>query len=91
MTIELKPEHQQTIDLAIESGAYQDSAEVVDQAFQIIREQLKSEDWLGEQREEVAAKIANGFSQAVRGDLVDADAALEMLRQQRSERLRSMD
>ena len=55
MTIELKPEHQKVIDLAIQSGVYHDSGEVLDQALEIIRAQLHSENWLTEQRESVAA------------------------------------
>jgi Arc/MetJ-type ribon-helix-helix transcriptional regulator len=89
LTIELKPEHQEMIDLAIRSGAYQDPGEVLDQAFEIIREQLHREDWLAEQREAVAAQIATGFAQAERGELLDGEAALEMLRQRRAERLKS--
>jgi Arc/MetJ-type ribon-helix-helix transcriptional regulator len=83
MTIELKPEHQQMIDLAIRSGVYRDSGEVLDQALEIIRAQIHSEEWLTGQRERVAAQIATGFAQAERGELVDGDAALEMLHQRR--------
>jgi Arc/MetJ-type ribon-helix-helix transcriptional regulator len=89
MTIELKPEHQQTIDLAIRSGVYHDSGEVLDQAFEIIRAQLHSEDWLAEQREAVATQIATGFAQAERGELMDGDGALEMLHQRRAARAQS--
>ena len=39
------------------------------------------------QREEVAAHIAKGFAQTERGELVDGDVVLEMLRQRRAERL----
>jgi predicted transcriptional regulator len=42
-----------------------------------------------EQREAVAAHIEAGFAQAERGELIDGDAALEMLRQRRAERLQS--
>jgi Arc/MetJ-type ribon-helix-helix transcriptional regulator len=87
MTIELKPEQQQTIDLAIRSGVYRDSDEVLDQAFEIIRAQLHSENWLAEQREAVAAQIATGFAQADRGELMDGEAAIEMLRRRRATRL----
>jgi antitoxin ParD1/3/4 len=83
MAIELKPEHQQVIDSAIRSGAFHDPDEVLDQAFEIIRVQLRSEDWLTEQREAVAAKIALGIAQAERGELMDGEAAIEMLRQRR--------
>ena len=51
MTIDLKPEQQRVIDLAVRSGAYQNPGEVLDQAFEIIREQLDLEDWMLEQRE----------------------------------------
>lgn len=89
MTISLKPEQPRVIDLAVRSGAYQNASEVLDQAFEIIREQLDLEDWMLGHREEVAAHIAVGFAQAERGDLVDGDAVLEILRQRRAERLKS--
>ncbi len=86
MTIDLKPEQQRVIDLAVRSGAYQNAGEVLDQAFEIIREQLDLEDWMVEQREAVAAHIEKGFAQAGRGELIDGDAAVETLRQRRAER-----
>jgi Arc/MetJ-type ribon-helix-helix transcriptional regulator len=88
VAIELKPEQQRVIDLAVKSGAYRDPGEVLDQALEIIREQLQLEDWMVEQREALAAHIETGFAQAERGELIDGDAAVEMLRQQRAERLK---
>ena len=88
MTIHLKPEQQRVIDLAVQSGAYQNPGEVLDQAIEIIREQLQLENWLVEQRETVAAHVATGFAQAERGELTDGDAAFEVLRQRRAERLK---
>jgi Arc/MetJ-type ribon-helix-helix transcriptional regulator len=87
MSIDLKPEQQRVIDLAVRSGAYRDTDEVLDQAFEIIREQLDLEGWMVAQREAIAAHIATGFAQAERGELIDGDAAIEMLRQRRAERL----
>jgi len=87
VTIDLKPEQQRVIDLAVRSGAYQNPGEVLDQAFEIIREQLQLEDWMVEQREAVAAHIETGFAQAQRGELIDGDAAVARLRQRRAERL----
>ncbi len=84
MTIDLKPEQQRVIDLAVRSGAYRNSGEVLDQAFGIIQEQLDLEDWMLEQREAVAAHIEKGFVQAERGESIDGDVAVEMLRQRRS-------
>ncbi|HEX4137869.1 MAG TPA: hypothetical protein VHY84_24885 [Bryobacteraceae bacterium] len=89
MSIDLKPEQQRVIDLAVRSGAYRNRDEVLDQAFEIIREQLDLEDWMFEQRETIAAHVAKGFAQAERGELIDGDAAVEILRQRRVERLKS--
>jgi hypothetical protein len=87
MTIDLKPEQQRVIDLALRSVAYQSPGEVLDQAFAIIREQLGFEDWMLEQREGVAAHIKTSFAQAERGELIDGDSAVEMLHQRRAEKL----
>jgi Arc/MetJ-type ribon-helix-helix transcriptional regulator len=88
VAIELKPEQQRVIDLAVKSGAYQNPGEVLDQALEIIREQLQLEDWMVEQREAVDAHIETGFAQAERGELIDGDAAVEILRRRRAERLK---
>jgi Arc/MetJ-type ribon-helix-helix transcriptional regulator len=88
VTINLKSEQQRVIDLAVRSGAYRDSGEVLDQALAIIGEQVELEDWMLEQREAVAAHIEMGFAQAERGELVDGDTAVEMLRQRRAGRLK---
>ncbi len=88
MAIDLKPEQQRVIDLAVGSGAYQNPGEVLDQALEIIREQLELEDWMLEQRESVNAHIEQGFAQAERGELIDGDAAIAMLRKRRAERLK---
>jgi len=87
VTIDLKPEQQRLIDLAVQSGAYQNPGEVLDQAFEIIREQLDLQDWILEQRESIAAHVEKGFAQAERGELVDGDAAVGVLRRRRAERL----
>ena len=79
------------IDLAVESGAYQNPSEVLDQAFEIIREQLDLEDWMFGHRETIAAHVEKGFLQAERGELTDGNAALEGLRQRRAERLKPME
>ena len=88
MTIDLKPEQQRVIDLAVRSGVYRSPDDVLDQAFEIIREQLDLEDWMIEQREAVAAHIEKGFLHAERGELIDGDTAVELLRKRRAERLK---
>jgi len=47
------------------------------------------EDWMIEQREEIAAHIAEGFAQAERGELIDGDIVIAMLRERRAQRLKS--
>lgn len=42
-----------------------------------------------EQREAVAAKIATDFAQAERGELMDGEEAVKMLRQRRADRLKT--
>jgi predicted transcriptional regulator len=44
---------------------------------------------LAEQSEAVAAKIATGFAQAERGELMDGEDAIKMMRQRRAERLKA--
>ena len=88
MTIDLNPEQQRVIDLAVRSGAYQNPGEVLDRAFEIIREQLDLGDWMLGRHQEIAAQIAAGFAQAERGELMDGDAAVETLRQRRTTRLK---
>jgi hypothetical protein len=88
VVIDLKPEQQRVIEFAVGSGAYQSPGDVLDQAFDIISEQLELGDWMLEQRETVAAHIEKGFAQAERGELIDGDAAVEMLRQRRAERMK---
>jgi len=91
MTIELNPEQQSMIDLAVQSGAFENPNEVLAQAFDILREQLQHEDWLVANRDSVAAKIANGFAQAERGELVDGDSAIEILHRRRAEKLKKRE
>ncbi len=83
MAIDLKPEQQRVIDLAAGSGAYESPDDVIDQALEIIREQLALGDWMLEQREAIAAHIEEGFAQAERGELIDGDDVIAMLRRRR--------
>ncbi len=87
VVIDLKPEQQRLIDQAVDSGAYRTAGDVLDQAFELLRAQLTCADWLLEQREAVSAQIENGLAQAQRGELLDGDAALALLRKRRADRL----
>jgi putative addiction module CopG family antidote len=65
MNITLRPEHEKAILQAIESGAYQSPDDVIARALDVLREE---EDWLHENRDEIAAKIDRAFDQFERGE-----------------------
>jgi antitoxin ParD1/3/4 len=70
MTIHLKPELEALIQQDVERGPYQSVDEFVQQAVQMLHER---EQWLAENRAEIAAKIEAGYASAERGDLLDAE------------------
>jgi predicted transcriptional regulator len=84
MILELKPEQQRLLDRAAQSGMSPE--ELLDQAFAVIHEQHKNGDWMLAEREGVAAHVAEGFAQAERGELVDAEEAKRILESRRSSR-----
>lgn len=84
MMLELKPEQEELLERAAQSGI--SPQELLDQAFAIIHEQHRNGDWMVSDREAVAAHVAEGFAQAERGELVDADEAKHILREKRAKR-----
>ena len=82
MILELKPAQQKVLDQATRSGM--STEEVFDQAFAVIQEQYR--DWMLTDRDAIAAQIAEGFEQAERGELIDAEKAIQMLQERRTER-----
>jgi predicted transcriptional regulator len=84
MILELKPAQQRVLDRAAQSGMSPE--EVLDQAFAVIHEQYRDEDWMLADKEAIAAQIAEGFAQAERGELVDAEQAIRILQNRRAKR-----
>jgi len=84
MMLELKPEQQKVLELAARSGMSPE--EVLEQAFAVIHEQYRNAEWMLAEREAVAAHIAEGFAQAERGDLIEAEEARRVLAQRRAKR-----
>ena len=70
MTITLRPEHEKVIAEAIQSGAYENPDEVIGRALEVLRGE---EDWLHEQKDEVAEKIERAFGQFERGEFFSAE------------------
>ena len=67
MTIELKPEQQRVIDLAIRSGAYQNSDEVIDTALSMLAEDIED------------SLVSNSRSGEPRSSLAEVEAELRAL------------
>lgn len=84
MDLKLKPEQQELLERIARSGMGPE--EVLDQAFAVIREQHENLDWMLEERESIAAHIAEGVAQAKRGELIDAEEAIRILQERRKQR-----
>ena len=84
MVIELKPEQQKVLDRAAQSGM--STEEVLDQAFAVIREQYRNDDWIHEEQAAIRAQIEEGLAQSERGELVDPETAMQFLRERRAKR-----
>lgn len=83
MTVRLSPELEALIREDIARGPYSSVEEFVEQAVQLLHEQ---EQWLGEHRAEVAAQVEHGYAQAERGELVDSEEAMAILRRRETRR-----
>lgn len=70
MEIRLRPEVEELVRKDIETGAYETANDYVEHAISILHEQ---EAWLAANREEVRAKIEEGYAAAQRGELIDAE------------------
>ncbi len=84
MILELKPAQQKVLNRAALSGMSPE--EVLDQAFAVIQEQYRNRDWLLTDKEAIAAQIEEGFTQAERGELVDAEQAIHIIQNRRANR-----
>jgi hypothetical protein len=84
LILELKPGQQEVLDRAAKSGMSPE--EVLDQAFAVIHEQYRNDDWLMADKTGIAAQIEEGFAQARRGELLDAEEAVQILQERRANR-----
>lgn len=84
-TIHLKPELQALIQKDVQRGPYASVDEFVERAVELLHEQ---EEWVAENRAEIAAQVEHGFEQAERGELIDGEEAVRQLRQRRAAQLK---
>ena len=70
MPITPRPEHEEMIAKAMQSGAYRNPDDVIGRAL----EMLHSEDlWLNSRKEEIEGKIERAFAQFNRGEFLSAE------------------
>ncbi|HLY59440.1 MAG TPA: type II toxin-antitoxin system ParD family antitoxin [Terriglobia bacterium] len=81
MTIKLRPEHEQMISEALNCGAYQNPAEVIGRALEIL---ALEDEWLRENHEAVQAKIARGLAQLDRGEGIPGEESRVRLQEKKS-------
>jgi len=70
MTVTLRPDHEKTIAQAIHSGAYENPEAVIERALEVLRGE---DEWLHEQKDEIAEKIDRAFGQFDHGEFFSAD------------------
>jgi antitoxin ParD1/3/4 len=70
VTLELKPEVEALINKCVESGAFATPEDVVERALELLSAE---EDWLANNRDQIAADIQDGWEAAQRGELIDDD------------------
>ena len=76
MSIVLRPEHEKAITLAIQSGAYQNPAQVIERALEVLR----SEDqWLIDNKHAIDEKIARAMAQLDRGEGISGEVLRDHL------------
>jgi antitoxin ParD1/3/4 len=70
MTLTLSPEQERRVADVLRFGVYQNAEQVLDRALEML---LAQEEWLAENRDEIAAAIELGFAEAERGESIDGD------------------
>jgi antitoxin ParD1/3/4 len=81
MTITLRPEQEKVIEQAIQSGAYQDPAEVIERALEMLRSE---DEWLKEDKGSINEKIERAIAQLDRGEGVAGDELRRRLEERKA-------
>ena len=82
MTIELKPEAEAIVRKRLKSGVFASPEEVIERALEFL---AVEEDWLAENRDELTAKVQEGWDAAQRGELIDAVQVRDNLQKKKEE------
>jgi putative addiction module CopG family antidote len=78
MTIRLKPETETLIERDVQRGPYRSAEDLVEEA---VRQLHDREEWLAENRAEIASAIEEGYAAAQRGELLTEDELRARLEQ----------
>lgn len=76
--MELKPEVEALILKRLQSGAFSSAEEVIERALEFLSAE---EDWLADNRNEIAVQIQEGWDQAQKGELIDGENVRTEMRQ----------
>jgi Arc/MetJ-type ribon-helix-helix transcriptional regulator len=82
MTITIRPEHEQLIAQAIQTGGYQSPDEVICRALEILRSE---DEWLAENRSAVGEKIERAFGQVERGEFFSPEQSKADMEKRKTE------
>jgi putative addiction module CopG family antidote len=77
MTIELPPELEEIVRQDMQAGIYGSMEEYLERAVMLLHNQ---ENWLTRHRDELSAQIEEGWQDAERGDVIDAEQLKAELR-----------
>jgi Arc/MetJ-type ribon-helix-helix transcriptional regulator len=70
MPITIRPDHEQLIIQAIQTGSYQNSDDVIGRALEVLRSE---DEWLAENKTAINEKIERAFGQFQRGEFLSAE------------------
>jgi putative addiction module CopG family antidote len=87
MTITLRPENEELIAQAMQTGAYQSPDEVIERALRMLHSE---EEWLLDHKAEIAAKIERAFGQFDRGEFFSAEESQADMERRKAVWLREM-
>jgi antitoxin ParD1/3/4 len=78
MTVELKPEIEALIQKRLQTGAFSSAEEVIERALEFLSVE---EEWLADNRSEIARQIEEGWDEAQRGELTDGETVRTEMQQ----------
>ena len=85
MTITVRPEHEQLIAQAIQTGTYRNPDEVIGRALEVLRSE---DEWLDENKAVIGEKIERAFGQFERGEFFPAAQSRIDMEKRKAEWLR---